>query len=141
MTVLLGLDDTDMPGTPGTGRLARTIASVIADLHPVLGITRHQLLIDPAIPYTSHNSSAVIHIDAGAGALAGIAATARDLVLDAFAPGADPGIAVVEIDAVPPALVAFGQDAKRCVLTADQAFRLAANGEIFLEPLDRKSVV
>lgn len=135
MTVLLGLDDTDMPGTPGTGRLARTIASVIADLHPVLGITRHQLLIDPAIPYTSHNSSAVIHIDAGAGALAGIAATARDLVLDAFAPGADPGIAVVEIDAVPPALVAFGQDAKRCVLTADQAFRLAANGEIFLEPL------
>jgi len=135
MTVLLALDDTDMPGTPGTGRLARAIAAAIATRFPVAGVTRHQLLVDPAIPYTSHNSSAVIRVEAGAEALDDLAGLARDLVLDGFVEGADPGLAAVDADAVPPAVVVFGQDAKRCVLTQEQALRLARNSGILLEPL------
>ncbi|MBK8780737.1 MAG: hypothetical protein IPO22_02810 [Anaerolineales bacterium] len=29
----------------------------------LLGITRHQLLVDPGIPYTSHNSSACLAVE------------------------------------------------------------------------------
>lgn len=135
MTVLLALDDTDMPGTPGTGRLAREIAAAIAARYPVAGVTRHQLLVDPAIPYTSHNSSAVLHVGAEADAIDELAGIARELVLDGYADGADPGLAVVDADAVPPAVVAFGQDAKRCVLAQEQALDLARNAGLLLEPL------
>lgn len=135
MTVLLALDDTDMPGTPGTGRLARAIAAAIAARFSVAGVTRHQLLVDPAIPYTSHNSSAVLHIRAGGDAINTVLDLARELVLDGYAEGADPGLAAVDADAVPPAVVAFGQDAKRCVLTQEQALGLARNTGIPLEPL------
>ena len=135
MTVLLALDDTDMPGTPGTGRLARGIAAAIAARYPVAGVTRHQLLVDPAIPYTSHNSSAVLHVGAGADAIDELVDLARELVLDGYAEGADPGLAVVGADAVPAAVVAFGQDAKRCVLAQEQALDLARNAGLLLEPL------
>lgn len=135
MSLLIALDDTDMPGTPGTGRLARGIAAAITGRYPVAGVTRHQLLVDPAIPYTSRNSSAVIHIGAGADAFDELAALARDLVLNGFADGADPGLAAVDAAAVSPAVVAFGQDAKRCVLTQEQALGLARNAGVLLEPL------
>ena len=123
MTVLLALDDTDMPGTPGTGRLARTIASAIAARSPVAGVTRHQLLVDPTISYTPHNSSAVIRVEAGTDVLEELAGVARDLVLDCFASGADPALAAVDEASVSPAVVAFDQTAKRCVLTQEQAHR------------------
>lgn len=135
MTVLIALDDTDMPGTPGTGRLAREIAAAVAGRFPVGGITRHQLLVDPAIPYTSHNSSAVIRVEAGAAAIGELAGLARGLVLSGFTEGADPGLALADAGAVAPAVIAFGQDAKRCVLTMDHALRLARNAGVLCEPL------
>ena len=52
-----------------------------------------------------------------------------------FAEGADPGIAAVDATAVSSAVVAFGQDAKRLVLTQEQALRLARNAGLLLEPL------
>jgi tRNA(Ile2) C34 agmatinyltransferase TiaS len=135
VSLLIALDDTDMPGTPGTGRLARAIADLFSERYRVAGVTRHQLLVDPAIPYTSHNSSAVIHVRAGADALDELAEIARELVLDSFAQGSDPGLAAVDADAVPAAVIAFGQDAKRCVLTQVQALGLARNTGLVLEPL------
>lgn len=135
MSLLIALDDTDMPGTPGTGRLARSIAAAIAVRFPIMGITRHQLLVDPAIPYTSHNSSAVISVEAGIEALGSLAGLARGLVLDGFAEGADPGLAAADAGAVPSAVVAFGLDAKRRVLTQTQALALARNTGVLLEPL------
>lgn len=135
MTVLLAIDDTDMPGTPGTGRLAREIAAAIAARYPVAGVTRHQRLVDPAIPYTSHNSSAVLRVAAGGDAIDELAGLARKIVLDGYAEGADPGLTVADADAVSPAVVAFGQDAQRCVLDMEQALALARNAGLYLEPL------
>ena len=66
MHVLLGLDDTDILGhKPGTGRLARDLAAHLADTFPVraAGVVRHQLLVDPRIPYTSHNSPACVILE------------------------------------------------------------------------------
>jgi hypothetical protein len=59
--IYIGLDDTDNKTSRGTGRLARAIAESLAERYAVRGITRHQLLVDPRVPYTSHNSSATLH--------------------------------------------------------------------------------
>src|SRR5690606_575424 len=64
MTLLLALDDTDSLESRGTGRLARAVADAIVEHYPVWGVTRHQLFVHPSIPFTSHNSCAVIHVDA-----------------------------------------------------------------------------
>ncbi len=135
VTLHIALDDTDMPGTRGTGRLARAVADAISARHPVAGVTRHQLLVDPAIPYTSHNSCAVVHVGAGRGDLGSVLEVAREVMRDEFIPGSDPGLAGAVSGEVSPAVIAFGQDAKRCVLTQDRALRTARNAGVFLEPL------
>ena len=58
--IYIGIDDTDMPETPGTNQLClEIIARLAADYHAE-AIVRHQLLDDPRIPYTSRNGSASI---------------------------------------------------------------------------------
>ena len=57
---LVGLDDTDVLESRGTGHLARQIAAALATEYQVLGVTRHQLLLDPRVPCTRNNSCAAI---------------------------------------------------------------------------------
>ena len=59
--IYIGMDDTDNKTSRGTGRLARAVAATLSEQLEVWGVTRHQLLVDPRVPYTSHNSCNVIH--------------------------------------------------------------------------------
>jgi tRNA(Ile2) C34 agmatinyltransferase TiaS len=54
----LGLDDTDMPDTPGTNQLAKQLAVALRPACRCLRIVRHQLWADPLVPMTSQNGSA-----------------------------------------------------------------------------------
>ncbi|MEB3032333.1 hypothetical protein [[Mycobacterium] nativiensis] len=138
--LLIGIDDTDDQFSPGTGRRARALLRelAVAGLGSEAGATRHQLLVDDRIPYTSHNSSACLAWRSPGGdpyAVRGeiIEYVARFLER-VCPPAADPGLAV----AVPadvsdvPALVDFGRRAKREVLQRAQARRLAAELDVHL---------
>jgi hypothetical protein len=136
MTFFLSIDDTDSLNSRGTGRLARAIADTLGQEYPVTAVTRHQLFVHESIPYTSHNSCAVIHIGPTAPDQAErIFSVARRVMLEDFVEGSDPGIALAHIGEVTPAMVAFGQDAKRTVLTQEKARTLAKNCSIRLEGL------
>jgi len=136
---LIGIDDTDVIGSRGTGRLSQLLIAELREqgLGRALGATRHQLLVDPRIPYTSHNSSACIAWDAEdiADRDALVAAAAAFLVRES-ADGADPGLAVVDpaaLDAEQRArLVAYGASAKTNVLDQPTARMLAADLGIHL---------
>lgn len=116
MRWLLGIDDTDNEESIGTGRLARLLAEHLtrAQLAAGTSTTRHQLLVHPAIPYTSHNSSACIQIEGGGGEK--LLDAARSFLLDHHHDGANPGLCVCRADAVPPRLVEIGRRAQREVL-------------------------
>ncbi len=135
--LLLSIDDTDNNDAPrGTGKLARAIADALAKDYPVHGVTRHQLFVHPDIPYTSHNSNAVIHVEAdGDPAADDIFARAQEMMLDDFIEGSDPGVAVALPGQVAPALIAFGQDAKCSIVTKERARMLAQNLHIRLKGL------
>ena len=60
MNIFIGLDDTDNKESRGTGHLARVIAENLAEQYEVVGVTRHQLLFDPRVPYTAKNSCAAV---------------------------------------------------------------------------------
>jgi hypothetical protein len=97
-------------------------------------VTRHQLFVHDAIPFTSHNSCAVIHID-GIGDMDAIFERAKKLMLDDFVEGSDPGLAVASSDQINFSVIAFGQDAKRIIVDQKRARAVAANAGIRLEGL------
>lgn len=129
--IYIGLDDTDNPESRGTGRLAREIAGELSNDYPVLGVTRHQLLVDPRVPYTSHNSSAAILIDApGMLPLEDVFERVRALMLADLIPGSDPGLCVATETAARD-LTSFGQRAKVELVSQAEARLLAqTNGAL-----------
>ena len=132
--VLIGLDDTDNQDSPGTGNLARRVfAECRARGARPLSVTRHQFLVDPRIPYTSHNSGACVAVESDDGL--GAVAFAFDYVARASAEGSDPGVCVAVLDAVPTAVMDFGRRATREVLEMPEAFALAGEAGIELRAL------
>lgn len=128
MRILIGIDDTDVLGTkPGTGRLARDLAHDLANRGArLVAVLRHQLLVDPRIPYTSHNSPACVVLDlpCADGLDATFAATAH-YVSERAALGADPGVCLVPEDAVGDAIVDWGLRAASEVVSKAEAVDLA----------------
>lgn len=131
--LLIGIDDTDNAYTPGTGRRARALLRELsaAGLGSPAGATRHQLLVDDRIPYTSHNSSACLAWRSADGdphaARGGIIELAGRFLERVCPPDADPGLAVVipgDLDDTAP-LIEFGRRAKREVLHPSAAHELA----------------
>jgi hypothetical protein len=118
-TVLVGIDDTDNLASPGTGWIAQSLIRQLASegFGEPLGITRHQLLKDPRVPYTSHNSSACLAIGTSADAdVDALEMCAAGFLRDHAAEGSDPGLAITCSDvgkAERQALTEFGFTAKR----------------------------
>jgi tRNA(Ile2) C34 agmatinyltransferase TiaS len=133
--IYVGIDDTDTKESRGTGRLARGIATELQRKYPIFGVTRHQLFVHPDIPFTSHNSCAVIHVQAPANAMDDIFSTAKILMLADFIVGSDPGLATAETLQVVSSVVAFGQDAKTMIVTQQRALNVARNCGIRVEGL------
>jgi hypothetical protein len=130
------VDDTDNLNSRGTGRLARAIAAELSKRYPVLGVTRHQLFVHPDIPFTSHNSCAVIHlVSDDKECIDDIFEIAKKEIYDDFIEGSDPGLSVAHESQILPSLIAYAKDAKDTVLTQEKARTLAKNLNIRLEGL------
>lgn len=136
MKVLIGIDDTDDPESPGTGELAAGIAAMIEwrAWGQASFITRHQLFVHPDIPYTSHNSAMCFSAEIEPDCREHLIADAGAFLARQSAPGSDPGLCVVTpeslTDLAP--LTAFGEEAKRSVLTKQRAYALAHRLHIHL---------
>ena len=81
--------------------------------------TRHQLLIDPDIAYTSHNGSRCFTAQIRDEQLAVLREWCQEALAWESAAASDPGLCVAPVDllARPDELIAFGRDAKQRVLT------------------------
>jgi len=129
MDVLICIDDTDNLDSRGTGDLASEIARDI-EKHgwgTCSFISRHQLLVHPDIPYTSHNSAMCFSADVPAAHLEDVIRYAGAYLAMESATGSDPGlcVAVMEHFQHHQALIEFGCRAKQVVITMDEAYQLA----------------
>ncbi len=132
--IYIGVDDTDNKTSRGTGRLARAIAGVLSEQHKVWGVTRHQLLVDSRVPYTSHNSSNCVHLLAdGDVDLETLADQVQAIMLGDFQDGSDPGLCIART--VTPEMVDFGYRAKAELLQQSQARDIAARSGCVLRGL------
>lgn len=135
--LLIGIDDTDNLDSRGTGYRARCLTEALQanDFGTVTGVTRHQLLVDDAIPYTSHNSSACIRLESGnGGSVTAVIDFCRTFLLEDAAEGSDVGLCVAALEAAA-RVQAYGRRAQKEVLQRTEAEALAASLQICLEGL------
>lgn len=136
MNCLLCIDDTDEKGGPGTGHLLQAICEKIEGKGwgRCSAISRHQLFVDDAIPYTSHNSALCCEVRLSHTSLQDLIAFCGAYLEENGAPGSDPGLCVTAVDPDTefPQLIDFGRRAKRTVLTKEDAYGLAGHLGIHL---------
>jgi len=129
MNVLVCIDDTDNLESRGTGDLAEQLAGEVRERSWGLCefVTRHQLLLHPDVPYTSHNSSMCFAADIDAQHLPALIERAQKFLAEESAPGSDPGLAVAVPESLrdATALIEFGRRAKQDVLSKQDAYSLA----------------
>ena len=137
LKLIIGIDDTDNPDSRGTGHLARQLSFNMMDMGfgKTKYIVRHQLLVDPRIPYTSHNSSASIVFDHYGNDISGLTAMCREYLIYNAAAGSDVGLCIAEYDKITERVCLWGDSAKKTVLNQDDAYLLAEEEGIFLEGL------
>lgn len=135
MKLLIGIDDTDNKDSRGTGYRARKLGELIQEkkLGTVTGITRHQLFVDPLIPYTSQNSSACIEVMTNEAEK--LKVLCRGFLLEDSAEGSDVGLCIHAYERIPKEIIHWGQQAKKKVLNKKEAHALADEHGIFLEGL------
>ncbi|MDX9786106.1 MAG: hypothetical protein RBT11_05005 [Desulfobacterales bacterium] len=129
MRLLVAIDDTDNLESVGTG----VLASMLSESLFLNGwgngghVTRHQMLVHPDIPYTSHNSAMCFPAEIKGGCMEAFVTFAIAFLQKESAPGSDPGLCVVNIDRLlsPDELMAFGHDAKNKVLMKADAYEIA----------------
>lgn len=136
MNCLLCIDDTDQAGGPGTGHLLQALCEAIEQKGwgGWAAISRHQLFVDDAIPYTSHNSSLCTLLSLSVITVPELAEFCGSFLEEKSAPGSDPGLCLVEPEHVAgiERLVDFGKSAKHTVLTKDGAYELARALDVHL---------
>ena len=132
--IYLGIDDTDVVGTPGTNQLARAIARRLGAAAQGAIICRHQLLVDPRVPFTSKNGSASIQLPRPSREdVPGVIGEVRGAMRAYFIPGSDPGLCVAH--AVSPEMAEFGRLCQRELVTRAQARAVASKAGVYLEGL------
>ena len=132
--IIIGLDDTDNLESRGTGHLARQIAAELAVDFPLVGVTRHQLLVDQRVPCTKNNSCAAITLDVDSDVdLPRLFERVREMMLVEFQPGSDPGLCIAA--EVPVEITEFGFHVKRELVEQEQARRLADVNGLLLQGL------
>lgn len=136
MNYLICIDDTDMPGTKGTGWLAQELGELITQngQGAIAPISRHQLFVHKDVPYTSHNSSMCFELSLTHADILDTTAFMAGFLEQRSQRGSDPGLCVVPLDgsADYEPLIAYGKSAKKEVLTKSSAYDLANKLNIHL---------
>ena len=136
MNYIISIDDTDMPGTKGTGWLVQVLCERLsADYHAECSsISRHQLFVHDDVPYTSHNSSMCFEISVEADRIASIIDYMAGYLEENAESGSDPGLCVAPVskELACGRLIDFGRQAKICVLSKSAAYDLARKAHIHL---------
>ena len=130
MRLYVGFDDTDTAGSDrGTGKLARWFEKELPEPCRSLGVVRQQLLLDDAIPFTTHNSSACAIIEApDQSFMDELISRAVKHIEHHFIPGSDPGLCLAyEGHPALSKLIVFGRACATRIMTQKEAVQAASD--------------
>lgn len=133
MKILIGIDDTDNLESRGTGFRSREMGRQLTEkgIGKLLGVTRHQLLFDRRIPYTSHNSSACLEVESEK--INELKDFCAEYLLKESADGSDAGLCIAPYDLVSEKIIDWGKRAKKEIITQEESRKIAKESGVFLE--------
>jgi len=133
----IGIDDTDNLESRGTGFHARSMGAAInaQKMGQCRFITRHQLLMSPLVPFTSHNSAACLVVDNPSAPLDEIESYCVDYLIQNSADGADAGLCIAFQEQLSRQLLQFGVICKHRLVDQQQANQLALANQLILHGL------
>lgn len=130
--IVVAVDDTDdLTKATSTGAIAQMIADEVPRCGGTveLGITRHQLLVDDSVPYTSHNSSMAFSALVPADALDVLRNRAVRCIAETRAATSDPGLCIARVptswSGQTAELFAFGHAAQEVYCAKERAWSIA----------------
>ncbi len=136
MKYMVCIDDTDMPGTKGTGWLAQELCEKLEKNHmgSCSAISRHQLFVHEDIPFTSHNSSMCFELTLKNQEMEPIIRYMANFLETRSEEGSDPGLCVAAFDKTlaRKELIRFGKMAKDTVSCKADAYDIARQTGIHL---------
>jgi tRNA(Ile2) C34 agmatinyltransferase TiaS len=136
MKVFISIDDTDSIDSRGTGEIANLLAEGIRSngWGRCGAVTRHQLLLHPDIPYTSHNSSMCFPAEISADKLETVICYCCSTLPAESVAGSDPGLCIMVPERLenPEIVVEFGRKAKKAVITKEEAYATASHQNVHL---------
>lgn len=137
--LIIGIDDTDVEGGPGTGTLARLLAAQIDDggWGTSLGVTRHELLRIYKIKDTGHNYCYAFGVETDRSVL-DLEDDLVDYVRRAAAKGSDPGIAIMSRHSDIPHTLAFGRRCQTEVMRLEWALTFSNESNVGIRALGRE---
>lgn len=139
MRLLICIDDTDSKTSEkGTGAIADDIRNMISTFFevPCSFVSRHQLLIHPDVPYTSHNSSMCFATEVPDERVDELKRRVQVILLEESDLESDPGLAIADIDAVDKEpLIRYAKECKRRLMTKEDAYAIAEEAGFFLKEL------
>jgi hypothetical protein len=133
MRIYVGFDDTDTTDSDrGTGKLARWFEGELPESCKLWGVVRQQLLMDDAIPYTTHNSSACAIIETPDSSLLDeLVSRAIKHIEHHFIRGSDPGLcAAYENHPALSRLISFGRSCATRIVTQGEALQSASGAHL-----------
>jgi len=133
MRYLIGIDDTDNEFSRGTGFRTRDLTDLLHqnNLGSVYSISRHQLFVHSAIPFTSHNSSACLDVETGD--IEKLKDFSIDYLKRESAEGSDVGLCIVPYNSVNERIINWGHRAKQEILYMEEAYLIAKEENFYLE--------
>ncbi|MCP4020697.1 MAG: hypothetical protein GY729_02545 [Desulfobacteraceae bacterium] len=137
MTYLICIDDTDMPGTKGTGWLVQELCKLLEQnkmADSTSPISRHQLFVHEDIPFTSHNSAMCFEMALQNNDIFQVIDFMAAFLEERSQKGSDPGLCVAGLDQNldRERLIKFGKNAKKAVSSKEAAYDLAKETGIHL---------
>lgn len=138
MKILLCIDDTDdKTNKTSTGKIARYIVKNI--MYNKYGetneVTKHQLLLNNEVTYTTSNHSICIEADVIEDLYMEVIKDAEDIIKENMSPESNPGICVIMADKVfnKDEILEFGIKAKSEKIETSEAFSLALRSGLYLK--------
>jgi hypothetical protein len=137
LKILLSIDDTDSLDSPGTGQHLDVLAKILR-YHGLVKhyshISRHQLYLHKEISYTSHNSAMCLRADADGERVVDLIHFARQYLIQASAPDANPGLCVAHgnLEKIGEQLIDYGHRAKEKLVTQAEARSVAEKVRVHL---------
>lgn len=136
MIVFISIDDTDNLEQGSTGQTANGLRKLLEEKGwgHTAPVTRHQLLVHPDIPYTSHNSAMCFKAELDPEVWEDLIMAAGQFLEHNSAPGSDPGLCIVREDWISDRaqLCAFGYRAKTEIISKEEAYLIAGRLRIHL---------